>query len=300
MYDIWKRCRAFGARHTFSSRMMGLPGVLDNVSRMGLVQVRDAECDKIREAVRMNNSRRLLLIACMVVCMFALLPTVQAAQGVPPGSYLEAPVNTIEELCTQIQENPIVAARFSKHFGIPASEVVSYLTDYGRMKHLTVAARYTEYYVDVRGRMVSHVKFLPVGTPVVVMSDGTPVMDMRCGNPMYKSLPRPVAKAKPVVTQVAQSVQETPPPPPVVPPIVEAPPPPPAPVEPVTQVLGAAPQEISFSPAAMGAGVLALLPLLGAGAVTGSGNINVVPEPSGMIALLTGAVALVGMIRRRR
>lgn len=262
------------------------------------MQVAVIGCGKIREAILMSTHCRLLLAVCMILCLFALLPAVQAAERVPPGSYLESHVNSIDELCAQIQENPTVAARFAKHFGIPADEVVAYLKDYARMKPLTTTARYTEYFIDVRGRMVSHTKLLPAGTPVVVMADGTPIMDMKCGNPMYKRLPKQIAKAKPVITQVAQAIQETPPP--VFPSIVAPTPPPPAPVEPVTQVLGAAPQEIRFSPA-IGAGVLALLPLLGAGGVNGSSNVTPpVPEPASALVLLTGTIGLVTVIRRRR
>ncbi len=234
---------------------------------------------------------------CLLLCAVVFA---QAANTRPaPGSYFSKPVSNVDELCRHIQQDPKVGDRFTKHFGMSVSALCTYFKENLKLSTLPKSGRYTEYFVDVHGRMVSHVKYVNRGVPVLVAQDGTPIIDMRCGNPMTKRLPKPIAKAQPkIVVKVEPQIQETPKP--VLEPVVTPPPPPPVQVEPVTQVLAQSPQEISFSPiTVVGAGVLALLPLVGGGAVTGENNVPAVPEPSGMVVLLSGISGL-AVIRRRR
>ncbi len=248
----------------------------------------------------MNAYRRAIIAVLAIMCISILPSAAHAAkQRVPPGSYLEDPVSNISELCTQIQNNPKVSARFAKHFGLSSQQITAYLNENVKMIRLSKAGRYTEYFIDVRGRMASHVKLVPAGTPVLVLADGTPIMDMRCGNPMFKSLPKPIVKAQPVVkTKVAQVVEETPPPPVVVvPPVLVQSSPPLAPME---KVLSSPPQEFVFSPVT---GLLALVPLLGGGAVTGHSPTphNVIPElPAGILGILGSVLVITPVLLRRR
>jgi hypothetical protein len=250
----------------------------------------------------MKRYGSLLMALCLLLCA---LPFAHAAKNPVPGAYFTRPVSGVNDLCKLMQEDPKVAARFTKHFGMSTGDLCAYFKDNLSLAKLQQAGRYTEYFIDVHGRMLSHIKYVNTGIPVLVTADGTPVIDMRCGNPMMKRLPKPIAKAKPKIeVKVAQQQQETPP---VVAPVpipVVTPPPPapaPAPVEPVTQVLGQAPQEISFAPAAIASGVAALIPLLGAGAVSGhSTPPTAVPEPSSMLVLLSGITGLAAARRWRR
>ena len=237
----------------------------------------------------------LLLAMCLLLCA---LPFAHAAKSPAPGAYFTRPVSGVNDLCKLMQEDPKVAARFSKHFGMSTGDLCVYFKENLSLAKLPKNGRHTEYFIDVHGRMVSHIKYLNAGLPVLVTASGTPVIDMRCGNPMMKRLPKPVAKAAPKIeVKVAQQTQE------LLPVVVPEPIPivtPPPPVEPVTQVLAQAPQEFSFAPAAIASGVAALLPLLGGGAVSGHNTPTPVPEPSSMLVLLSGITGLAAARRWRR
>lgn len=251
----------------------------------------------------MNILRRLMPALCLLLCV---LPTAHAAAyKMPPGSYLTRPVSSVEDLCSLIRTDPKVAIRFTRHYRMTTSELVTYFKENTKFATLPITGRHIEYFIDVHGRMASHIKLVNGGVPVLVTLDDTPIMDLRCGNPMSKNLPKPMAKAKPTI-KVAPAQQETPQPPAVVapppPPVVaQVPPAPTVQPEPVTQVLAQKPQEITFSPANIGKGVIALLPLLGAGAVKGHDHAPTpVPEPSSMVVLLSGASGLLVFRRRSR
>ena len=234
-----------------------------------------------------------LLLSCVVVADAAKLRT-------PPGSFLTKPVSDINGLCQLIQQDKVTAARLTKHFGMSTGQLVSYLRENAKISVLTGARRYPEYFVSTSGRVQVHTKYLTKGARLIVAFDGAPIMDLRCGNPMTKKLPKPVAKVIPsIVEQVLP-----PPPPPVeeVAAVVEETPPPPIVEEPVSQVLALAPQEISFMPVVEKLGLL--LPLVGVGALQGSNEENPpVPEPSSWILLLMGTAGIAGrryLSQRRR
>lgn len=258
----------------------------------------------------MLDYRRLLLVLCLVLCV---LPMAHAATlKNPPGSFLMQPVSDVNGLIDQMQQNPKVAARFAKHFGMSSAELITYFRQNLRVSTLPATGRHTEYFVDKNGRVISHVKQIKSGTLVLVSSDGTPVMDLKCGNPLTKKLPKAVAKAKPrIETKVAQATQE------LTPPVVESKPelqPQPAPAPPsllppapviqpdvVTQVLAARPQEVTFSPN-IGRAAALLLPLLGAAAIASNNHSTpaAVPEPSSLVVLLTGMAGFAASRRWRR
>jgi len=235
------------------------------------------------------------LIMCLLFCCISVSNA--AGLRTPPGSFLTRPVSDIGGLCQLIQQDKVTAARLSKHFGMSPSALVSYLRDNAKTQVLTGAKRYPEYFISKYGRVQSHVKYLTKGSRLVVAFDGTPIMDLRCGNPMTKKLPKRIVKVFPIkqeilappppkIEQVAQAVTETPPPPVV--------------VEPVSQVLALAPQEISFMPVVEKLGLL--LPLLGIGTLSGSNPTNVVPEPSSLMVMIMGggSILLSGYRRMRR
>ena len=243
----------------------------------------------------MWSLRTLALVLCLSLCCIAGANA--ARLHTPPGAFLTKPVSDINGLCQLIQEDKVVAARLSKHFGMTASQFVTYLRQNARVSVLTGARRYPEYFISTSGRVQTHVKYLTKGARLIVAFDGAPIMDLRCGNPMTKKLPKPVAKvmpsiveqvlAPPPVEQVAAIIEETPPLPPV--------------EQPVSQVLAIAPQEISFMPVVEKLGLL--LPLVGLAALGGEKEQTVVPEPSSLMVLLMGGASIVGrryMKARRR
>ena len=242
----------------------------------------------------MRCRRVLTLLLCLLFCCIS---GAQAAKvRMPPGSFFTKPVNDVNDVCQLISQDQKVAARFSKHYGMSASELVSYLRANTKVTVLTKPTKYTEYFVSkYNGRILSRVKQLPKGARILVALDDTPLMDLRCGNPFAKTLPKPVTK---VESETITLAPETPPPPaPVeVQEVAQVTPPPPPP-EPVSEVLSLPPQEISFIPV-LGKAAL-LLPLLGIGTLGGSKEAPVIPEPSSLITMIVGGGSIV-LSRYRR
>jgi hypothetical protein len=227
----------------------------------------------------MRCRRVLALLLCLLFCCIS---AAQAAKlRTPPGSFFTKPVTDVNDICQLISQDQKVAARFSTHYGMSASELVSYLRANTKVTALTKTTRYNEYFVSkYNGRILSRVKRLTKGARILVALDGTPLMDLRCGNPFGKTLPKPVTK---VESETITLAPETPPPP--------------AP-EPVSQVLSLPPQQVSFIPMLQKAALL--IPLLGIGTLGGSKEAPpVVPEPSSLITMIVGGGSIV-LSRYRR
>ncbi len=260
-----------------------------------------------------------------LVCILALCPAVtsQAATraAMPPGSFITKSVNNPEDLARLIEQDKRVANRFSRHFGMPAKQLAEYVRKNLRLTQLKSSGKYTTYFISRGDRILVHTKSLKAGRKVFVTPDGKPVLDAACGNPLTRSLPKVVAKveAEQVVVQKPVTppppVQETPPtvaelpitPPQVETPVQEAPQ--------IAQELNTPPPDVAvldlppteFSSAASLLSRTILPGLLTAGAASlvfgdDEGGGDIVPEPSGLIALGSAAVMLAGGcgIRRRK
>jgi hypothetical protein len=226
-----------------------------------------------------------------------------ARASVPFGSFLTKPVSSVNELAALTRKDRVLASRFSRHFGMQGSAIADYFE-----KNLTISAlprsgRYTVYYVTPSGRIVVHRKYLKAGTKVFVAFNGQPILDVKCGNPMSKYLPKPIAQAKPPV-----KVAEAPEPVPVTTALVQ--PPEVKPAEPVApepvkmEVLAEPPAELPPVAPVATKGASWLIPgLLGVGAVGaisgGGGGEEVIPEPTGFFALSMGMLSLLAYASRR-
>ena len=244
----------------------------------------------------MRCRRVLALLLCLLFCCIS---AAQAAKlRTPPGSFFTKPVNDVNDVCQLISQDKTVAARFSKHYGMSAPELVSYLRANTKVTTLTKTTRYTEYFVSkYNSRIMSRAKQLAKGARILVALDGTPLMDLRCGNPFGKLLPKPVTKVESETITLAPE-SPAPPAPVEVQQVAEATPPPPPAPEPVSQVLSLPPQEISFIPVLEKAALL--IPLLGIGTLGGSKEAPpVVPEPSSLITMILGGGSIL-LSRYRR
>ena len=236
-----------------------------------------------------------LLLFCMLVA--CVLPAVGATQ-MPYGSFLTRPVSDINDLAQLIREDRVTAQRFADFYGISNDAFADYIEKYGEEYTVRKSTSYIEYFIDGGGKVKKHHKIVRAGTKLLVIK-GAPVMDLRCGNPMVRTLTLIVEKVEPIV-------QETPAPeqPAAVlePEVFQEPPPPPAP-EPVVQVLSEQPMEyptpIASNPVPKE--LAWLLPgLLGLGTLGGGGE-TAVPEPTGLMTLgLSGAGFVILCYRRRR
>ena len=243
----------------------------------------------------------LLLFCVLAACM---LPA-QAAT-MPYGSFLTRPISDGDDLAQLLRRDKVVARRFANHYGMSNDAIADYIEKYGQVVTLSQSKNYVEYFIESSGRVRKHHKLLRPGTRILVVK-GTPVLDMRCGNPMNKTLPKIVERVQPMV-------QETPPPPapaPVQPQALETPPlvqvleqpvapPPPAP-EPLVQVLSEKPMEYPAIASSPGITELAwLLPgLVGLSTLGGGSSNAVVPEPTGLMVLGFGAAGFVLTCSRR-
>lgn len=141
----------------------------------------------------------------------------------PRGSFLVQPAASVWQLSKQIESTPTVAARYERHFGVPAPQFVRYVRSHIALRRLSSAGSYRVFHIKKDGTIGSQIRRLRKGTAVFMqLRTGQPILLAECGNPMSTSLPG----------YVAPSVQNPPQPtadatPPVVPPPVEEPPLPP-------------------------------------------------------------------------
>jgi len=265
------------------------------------------------------------------IAVLMLSPPAHAAKGkVPPGSFLRQPIHSVQDLARTIKQDPVVAKRYSAHFGMSPAALADYFARCAWTKNLTHSHRYTVFYIAKNGKIVSRVRTVKAGSTVIVAWNGEPIMELRCGNPFLKRLPQPP-------TKVAEYKAETPPKKPEPPPKQEvvAPPEPevtapeaqqmvevPAEAAPTTEVtppietkvleappvalVPAEPPVVSpAQPAAVGAAKstpnLLLPALIGAGAIGalsggggggGGGGGSPIPEPAGLVAITIGAVGV--------
>ena len=227
----------------------------------------------------MSRYPRILLYVCMILLCATAANAARAKM--PPGSFITKPVQGVEGLCSNIEGDPMVASRFSSHYKMSAASLTRYLRENTRVSTLEKSGTYLVYYIDTAGQISRHYKRLKAGTPVLVGPYGRPLIELECGNPMGKTLPKPIEPGEPVVPRALEQprpiaataptaeVPESPP--------VQAPPE----LEPVVEVLPTAPLELvqKIIP-----GILALGAV---GALSGSSS-SVVPEPAGLITLGMG------------
>jgi hypothetical protein len=193
--------------------------------------------------------------------------------------------------------------RYTQHYGLSAEKLVQYFKENLRLTTVKSPTKVTTYYVTKKGSILSKRKLLPVGTKIFASTDGMPLLEWRCGNPLTKTLP---FVARPVTTIPTTSIQEVPevkvaqtptqelvmiPPPIAAATVTEM-----APVIPtLTSVIEAAPAPPSILSPALVAAVPALL---GAVNVRHS-NSQTVPEPASLATFGLGASTLLFHWKRR-
>lgn len=268
-------------------------------------------------------------MALLILCTLEVLamPADAATSRMPYGSYLTRPVNDAHDFARLLRQDRVVAQRFADHFGMSNDAIADYIEEHGRVRTLSQAGSYVEFFIDKRGKAHRHFKRLRPKHRVLFVN-GTPVLDLECGNPMTKSLPaipRPqVTQAPPPVVRQPRPVAPPPPPPveqpaPPAPPEVEITEQPPAPIAPPTPEVEVLPGPQVEYPAPAEAPPPSrrpnfLLPILiGAGIVALDDDGNpppepppppppgpVIPEASTMVLGLGGAGFIVTWYRMRR
>ena len=113
-----------------------------------------------------------------------------SSQSVPPASFINYHVDTVQQLSQQVELDPAVRARLARHFHMTGPQMVNYINHHLKLKRLSSTKKYRVYCVDRHGREFYIMTRLPAGTPVFVSkSTGQPIMKLACGNPMVSVLP---------------------------------------------------------------------------------------------------------------
>lgn len=240
----------------------------------------------------MFTCHRVLLSLCILISCISAANAAKARTA--PGSFLSKPAGDVNAMCANIRQDKKVAARFSKHYGMPAASVIEYYQQNLKISTIKKSQRYSEYFIATTGRIQVRKKMLPAGTKVYVTFNGQPIIDLKCGNPLTKTLP------KPPVVKVKPSVEETPPP--VEVPVAALTQPAP---EPVVEVLASPVMELTSMVTASAQTSLLSQAIAGAGAVGVLMGKNTpeqpVPEPASVITLCVGGASLLlARFRARR
>ena len=236
-----------------------------------------------------------------LTALFVALAAGVCSAQMPPNAFLVQPADSANAVVRQAKMNPIVMDRYARHFQMTPDQVVRMLSGL----HLETLADDT--YFDVAnvpstsGELRSRHLLLKKGTKVLSDANGTPVLELSCGNPLTRidttSLRQAPAVSKPMdVTAITvpkggavetnlSLIQPTTP----VTPDVNFVTPPPAGGVVTTETNNAAP----FA----GLAGLALLPTLLIG--LGNGGGGGVPEPATMLILGTGCALIAARVRRR-
>jgi hypothetical protein len=97
-------------------------------------------------------------------------------------AFINKPANSIPELIAQIKADKQVADRFMRHFSMTKQEVVEFVSSL-RLGTISKSGYYTIYSAPDNGILKAHVSFFKKGTPAFVDSDGNTVLRVKCANP---------------------------------------------------------------------------------------------------------------------
>lgn len=145
----------------------------------------------------------------LILAALALVTATSAfgQSNLPRNSYLDKRVNNTAELIQHVQTDSAVMDRYRRHFAMSSDEVVNYLSTL-RVSALSKDGVFTVYGVPhTSGDFHAHLRLLKKGEPVFVETDGTPVLQLVCGNPLILGPKKPVTP-NPVVA-VAGPVEGT-------------------------------------------------------------------------------------------
>lgn len=249
--------------------------------------------------------RRILCIVQMtaVAMLICVSDCGAASKHVIPGSFLAAKVNSANDLAAHVANNKLVATRYAQHYGTTPENIAKYFQTNIKLISLGKPLKTTTYFVRKRdGRITSRKSHYPAGTRMFATLDGTPIMELGCGNPITRRLPDPPKPAPQKMTAIPQMVEpETKVA--AAEPLILAPPtgtlPPPLEV-PVVPAVVPAVAPVSAPPvAAAPVGKWVVPALLGAVTVRSSSSPPPVPEPATILTAV-GILAPVAFVFKRR
>lgn len=108
-----------------------------------------------------------------------------ASARTEPNSFLNKPAYSQSALVQQVQKDPVVASRFSRHFGMTKAEVIEYFKTL-ELTTLKEDGVYLVYNVPDTEEVRAKAIFYKKGTKVWVDQNGGLVLKASCGNPMAR------------------------------------------------------------------------------------------------------------------
>ncbi len=238
----------------------------------------------------------------LAVCIILFLPVASFAARPDLNAFLNRRALSISQLRAQVKADSEVRERYRRHFAMADKDLFALLGSL-RMSSLTESKTLQVYSVPPDGRIRMHAEVFPVGTPVYVDIAGSPILIVKCGNPLSlgpgdklaendveRSLGEPVAELKALAEPLPVSTDLTNPRLLAFTPDVSS--------VPEVQSRGSSPIQISAAAFPFGSllfGSLGLGTLL---IVDDESDTTPVPEPASLAAIAIGAVAL--MRRKKR
>ena len=98
----------------------------------------------------------------------------------------------MSELIRQVRSDSAVRERYTRHFGMRESQLIAYLSGM-QLSRLTSGGTYRVYSVPPDGSIKMHYEQFRAGTPVFADFAGTPLMIVKCGNPLTPGAGAPLA-----------------------------------------------------------------------------------------------------------
>lgn len=255
----------------------------------------------------MNRLVCVFLVVLLTLAVAASCTAAASQQRSRPGAFTRYEASTVSDLVSQIQNDPVVAQRYTSHFGVSKQELVDYFSQNLKLVAMKSPATVTTYFVSTSGRILSKQRQLTVGRRIFVGPGNKPVLEQGCGNPLTKRLPPP-PEVKTEVKPIVETIGQPPTPEVVTPPVVEV-----APVEEEKpEVIAALPavEAVTIPPVATMSPAPSIFQFVGAVAPIVAGlqylqadkpTPNVIPEPSSLVTVALGAFGVAaGFLKTRR
>lgn len=144
--------------------------------------------------------RRLILsgnIAVICILLVAQCGSFASQRKPPrPGSFVRYSAETVEQLVNQILTDKVVGKRYFMMFKMKPEQLASYFRDNLQVTKLSKPLKVRMHFISKTGKILVRNCWLSAGKKVFATRDGTPVLDIGCGNPLVERLPVVETKVK--------------------------------------------------------------------------------------------------------
>ena len=127
-----------------------------------------------------------VILGCLYLIASGTLPT--TAKPTEDGAFLVQPATTTSQLIDQVEGNRLVALRYAKHFQTAPSSVLTFFRNQLIVTELTQDLTLTEYYLDESRSIATRTITLKVGQKVFANKAGMPILSLGSGNPLCDTL----------------------------------------------------------------------------------------------------------------